>query len=167
MNAHLTGMLFGMMLDSRPEEVYRALIEGTAFGTRIILETHKQAGIPVEELVVCGGLVKDPLIMQIYADITGLPFKIAASNQAVALGAAMFGAVAAGKENGGFTSFDEAIPAMTKPPVKTFLPDQDAKSTYDKVFKLYLQCHDLFGRDFPNIMKQLKEIKNVVKGGMH
>lgn len=164
MNAHLTGMLFGLMLDCRPEEVYRALIEGTAFGTRIILETHKEAGIPVEELVVCGGLVKDPLIMQIYADITGLQFKIAASNQAVALGAAMFGAVAAGKENGGFASFDEAIPAMTKPPIKTFLPDKDAKSIYDKLFELYLKSHDLFGREFPDIMKQLKKIKNTAKG---
>ena len=102
--------------------------------------------------------------MQIYADITGLPFKIAASNQAVALGAAIFGAVAAGKENGGFASFNEAIPVMTKPPVKTFLPDQDAKSIYDELFELYFKCHDLFGHEFPDIMKHLKEIKNKVKG---
>ena len=165
MNAHLTGSVVGLMLDSKPEEFYRALIEGTAYGSRIILDAHKEAGIAVNELVVCGGLVKDPLILQIYADVIGLPFKVAASNQAVALGAAIFGAVAAGKENGGFDSFNKAILSMTKPPVKTYLPDSSAKSVYDKLFVLYQQCHDLFGREFPDIMKNLKQIKNQVHGG--
>jgi L-ribulokinase len=165
MNAHLTGNIIGLMLDTKPEEVYRALIEGTAFGTQIILDAHKKAGIPVNELVVCGGLVKDPLIMQIYADITGLPFKVAASEQAVALGAAMFGAVAASRENGGFDSFDEAIPIMTKPPSKTYLPDHESKAVYDILFETYLHCHDQFGRDYPEVMTRLKEIKNKVRGG--
>lgn len=160
MNAHLTGSIVGLMLDSKPEEVYRALIEGTAFGTRIILETHQKAGIPVEELVVCGGLVKDPLIIQTYANVTGLPFKVAASNQAVALGAAMFGAVAAGPDKGGFASFEEAITMMAKPPSKTYKPDASTKAIYDKLYSIYLQCHDLFGRKFPDIMKNLKQIKS-------
>lgn len=166
MNAHLTGTFIGLMLDTKPEEAYRALIEGTAFGTRIILEAHKDAGIPVRELVVCGGLVKDPLILQIYADVTGLPFKVAASDQAVALGAAMFGAVAAGAENGGHSSFDEAIPSMTKPPVKTYTPTNEAKNVYDKLFQIYIHCHDHFGREYPEIMKRLKEIKAQTKGGL-
>ncbi len=164
MNAHLTGMLVGLMLDTKPEEAYRALIEGTAFGTRIILEAHRDAGIPVDELVVCGGLVKDPLIMQIYADVTGLPYKVAASNQAVALGAAMFGAVAAGAEGGGHSSFDEAIPAMAKSPIKTYEPNKEAKSVYDKLFQIYMHCHDHFGRECPEIMKHLKELKALTKG---
>lgn len=166
MNAHLTGSIIGLMLDTKPEEVYRALIEGTAFGTRIIFNTHKEAGIPVKELVICGGLVKDPLIIQIYADITGLPFKVAASKQAVALGAAMLGAVAAGPENGGFDSFEKAISSMTKPPIKTYLPDKNAKAIYDKLFAVYKQCHDLFGREFPDIMKNLKQIKKFIHGGL-
>jgi len=165
MNANLTGTIIGLMLDSKPEEVYRAIIEGTAFGTKIILDTHQKAGIPVEELVVCGGLVKDPLIMQIYADITGLPFKVAASKQAVALGAAIFGAVAAGVEGGGFNSIDEAISVMTKPPIKTYLPDRQAKAVYNKLFGIYAQCHDFFGREIPNIMKSLKQIRFQIHGG--
>jgi L-ribulokinase len=166
MNANLTGMFLGMMLDTKPEEAYRALIEGTAFGTRIILQAHKDAGIPVEELVVCGGLVKDPLILQIYADVTGLPFKVAASTQAVALGAAMFGAVAAGEDGGGHASFDDAIPAMTKPPIKTYEPNKDAQDVYEKLFQIYMHCHDHFGRECPEIMKRLKEIKAQTKGGL-
>ncbi len=166
MNAHLTGMIVGLMLDSHPEEVYRALVEGTAFGTKIILDAHKEAGIPADELVVCGGLVKDSLIMQIYADVTGLPFKVAASNQAVALGAAIFGAVAAGPENGGFASFEEAITSMTKPPLKTYLPDSDAKAIYDRLFDIYMHCHDSFGREAPEIMKRLKQIKSEVRGSI-
>lgn len=163
MNAHLTGSIVGLMLDSKPEEVYRALIEGTAFGTRIILETHQKAGIPVEELVVCGGLVKDPLIIQTYANVTGLPFKVAASNQAVALGAAIFGAVAAGLENGGFTSFEEAITSMTKPSSKTYFPDKKAKAIYDQLFDIYQHCHNIFGREYADVMKRLKKLKNLVK----
>lgn len=166
MNAHLTGSIVGLMLDSKPEEVYRAFIEGTAFGTRIILETHQKAGIPVEELVVCGGLVKDPLILQTYADVTGLPFKVAASNQAVALGAAMLGAVAAGPDNGGFATFEEAILSMAKPPLKTYKPETGTKAVYDKLYSIYLQCHDLFGREFPDIMKNLKQIKNHTHRGL-
>lgn len=166
MNAHLTGSIIGFMLDTKPEEVYRALIEGTAFGTRIILNTLKEAGIPVKELVICGGLVKDPLIIQIYADITGLPFKVAASKQAVALGAAILGALAAGPENGGFDSFEKAISSMTKPPIKTYLPDKNAKAIYDKLFAAYKQCHDLFGREFPDIMKNLKQLKKFIRGGL-
>lgn len=166
MNAHLTGSIVGLMLDSKPEEVYRALIEGTAFGTRIILEAHQEAGIPIEELVVCGGLVKDPLIIQTYADVTGLPFKVAASNQAVALGAAMFGAVAAGPDNGGYASFEEAIASMARPPAKTYIPDRSTKIVYDKLYTLYKQCHDLFGREFPDIMKNLKQLKSQVHGGL-
>jgi len=165
MNSHLTGIILGLTLDSRPEEVYRALIEATAFGTRIILDSHTNAGIPVEELVVCGGLAQDPLILQIYADVTGLPFKVAASNQAVALGAAIFGSVAAGHEKGGFASFEEAIASMTKPPVKTYFPDKNARIVYDQLFKIYKHCHDHFGRENADIMKRLKQIKNQIRGG--
>ncbi len=94
----LTGLLLGATLATRPEEIYRALIEATAYGTRVIVETFQQNGVPIHELVACGGLPeKNKLLMQIYADVTGCPFRISASKQTPALGSAMFGAVAAGK----------------------------------------------------------------------
>ncbi len=167
MNSHLTGMIIGLTLNSRPEEVYRALIEATAFGTRIILDAYQKVGIPVKEIIVCGGLVKNPLIIQTYADVTGIPFKVAASNQAVALGAAMFGAIAAGPENGGFNSFEKAIPVMTKPPLKTYLPGSNAKTVYDQLFEIYLECHAYFGRKHSEIMKRLKQLKLNTREGTH
>ena len=159
MDADLNGLVLGLTLDSRPEEIYRALIEGTAFGTRIILSAYQSAGIPVNEINVCGGLTKDPLIMQIYADVMGLPVKTAASNQAVALGSCILGALAAGPESGGFATMEEAIAALTRPPARTYAPDPNAHAAYNKLFKLYTQVHDYFGRQHPELMKQLKAMK--------
>ena len=94
----LTGLLIGATLATKPEEIYRALIEATAYGKRIIIETFQKNGVPIHELVACGGLPeKNKLLMQIYADVIGLPIRISASKQTPALGSAMFGAVAAGK----------------------------------------------------------------------
>ncbi|MBI3544960.1 MAG: ribulokinase [Deltaproteobacteria bacterium] len=155
MNANLTGMILGMTLETRPEEVYRALIEATAFGTRAIVDTHVKNGVPVTELVVCGGLVKDPLIMQIYADVTGVPVKVAASGQAVALGAAIFGALAAT----GSTDVETTITRMTKPPVRTYLPVPEARATFDRLYQVYARAHDLFGRENAQLMKNLKALR--------
>jgi L-ribulokinase len=111
----LTGMLLGMTLATKPEEIYRALIEATAYGKKIIIETFEEAGVPIEELYACGGISwKNPVMMQIYADVTNKPIKISASDQTPALGAAMFGAVAAGKEKGGYDSIYEAAKIMGK-----------------------------------------------------
>jgi L-ribulokinase len=168
MNSNLTGMVLGLTLDSRPEELYRAWIEATAFGTRKIVDAHVNAGIPATELVVCGGLVKDPLIMQIYADVTGLPVKVAASSQAVALGAAIFGALAAtdpGDDSQlGSGSYEwgvlveELISRMTRPPATVYHADPKVKSTYDRLYNIYLHAHDHFGREHSEVMKSLKEI---------
>ena len=99
----LTGLLLGATLATKPEEIYRALIEATAYGTRVIVEAFEKNGVPVTELVACGGLPeKNKLLMQIYADVTGREFKVSASKQTPALGSAMFGAVAAGKARGGY-----------------------------------------------------------------
>ncbi|MBI3558404.1 MAG: ribulokinase [Deltaproteobacteria bacterium] len=154
MNANLTGMILGLTLDSKPEEVYRAWIEGTAFGTRMIVDAHTANGIPATELVICGGLVRDPMIMQIYADITGLPVKIAASGQAVALGAAIFGALVALGEN-----IEDVITRMTKPHVKTYSPDEDAHRTYDRLYEVYHRAHDLFGVENKHLMRNLKDLR--------
>jgi L-ribulokinase len=159
MDAELNGMIVGLTLDSRPEEIYRALIEGTAFGTRIILGAYQQVGIPVHEVMVCGGLTRDPLIMQIYADVLRLPVKVAASSQAVALGSCILGALAAGPERGGFKSMEEAIGRMTRPPAQVFIPDAASERAYEKLFEIYRRCHDLFGRQHTNVMKELKALK--------
>ena len=159
MDSSLTGMVLGWTLGTRPAEVYRALIEGSAFGTRTIVESYTSAGIRVEKLVVCGGLVQDPLILQIYADVTGLPVEVAASNQAVALGAAMFGALAAGSGQGGFDELPDAVSAMARAPTARHEPDREAHRVYEELYGLYRHCHDHFGRQHAGIMRRLKEIR--------
>ena len=99
----LTGLLLGMTLQTRPEEIYRALIEATAYGTRVIIETFIENGVPIHELIATGGLHdRNPLLMQIYPDVTGKELRVAAARQTPALGSAMFGALAAGKAAGGY-----------------------------------------------------------------
>jgi len=164
MNANLSGVLLGLTLGTKPEEVYRALVEGTAFGTRTIIDAGRRGGIPADELVVCGGLTKDPMIMQIYADVTGLEVKVSPSNQAVALGAAIFGAAAAGSANGGFDDMSEAIAAMTRPPSRTYRPKKKAKAVYDKLYEVYTRTHDFFGRENVSLMKSLRGISAAAKG---
>jgi L-ribulokinase len=142
--------------------VYRALVEATAFGTRTIIDAHVRAGIAATELYVCGGLTQDPGIMQVYADVTGLPVKVAASSQAVALGAAIFGALAAdddGVETDRAAAVEATIARMTRPPAKTYSPDAAATAVYDRLYDVYRHAHDHFGRDHPSIMKSLKEIR--------
>ena len=160
----LTGMLIGMNLLTKPEEIYRALIEATAYGTRVIIEALENNGVPVTELVACGGLPeKNKLLMQIYADVTGREFKISGSGQTPALGSAMFGAVAAGKAAGGYDSIFEAAPIMGKIKELTFKPNLEAKQVYDKLFAEYLVLHDYFGRGENDVMKRLKHIKAEAK----
>ena len=111
----LAGLLLGATLATRPEEIYRALIEATAFGTRVIVETFQQNGVPIHELVACGGLPeKNRLLMQIYSDVTGLPIRVSASKQTPALGSAMFGAVAAGARSGGYDTIYDAASRMAR-----------------------------------------------------
>jgi L-ribulokinase len=155
MNSNLSGALVGLTLDTRPEEVYRALIEGTAFGTRIIAEAHAKAGVPVHELAVCGGLTRDPLIMQIYADVMQLPLRVAASSQAVALGAAIFGAMAA---NG--WDAETAVTRMTKRAAAVYEPNPGNKAAYDELHGAYVELHDYFGRANAGLMKRLKKGKS-------
>lgn len=163
MNANLTGMMMGMTLDTKPEEVYRALIEATAFGTRKIIESHINGGVMLTEIVACGGLASDPLIMQIYADVTGLPVKIAASSQAVALGAAIFGALAAEKppvsEQETAGRLETIVRRMTRPHLRVFEPQPKARAVYDRLYEIYSRIHDMFGREQPSLMKELKHLR--------
>jgi L-ribulokinase len=162
----LTGLLLGATLATKAEEIYRALIEATAYGTRVIVDTFQQNGVPIRELVACGGLPeKNKLLMQIYADVTGCEIKVTASKQTPALGSAMFGAVAAGKSTGGYDSIYDAAQTMAHLKDETFKPIPENQKVYEKLFIEYLRLHDYFGRGGNNVMKTLKKIKAEVLTG--
>lgn len=160
MDADLSGVVVGMTLQTKPEEIYRALLEATAFGTRAIIEAFERGGVAVDELYACGGLPqRNRLLMQIYADATGREIRIADSTQTAALGAAMFGAVAAGAEAGGFDSVVEAAERMARVREETFKPIPEHAAVYDRLYKEYRELHDYFGRGGNDVMKRLKAIK--------
>ncbi len=162
-DADLTGMMLGMTLTTKPEEMYRALIEATAYGTKIIIDNFNEHGVEVRELYACGGIAeKDELLMQIYADVTGLEIKVSASPQTPALGSAMFGAVAAGKEKGGYDSIFEAAKKMAKLKDYSYKPNPQNHEIYKKLYREYRILHDYFGRGANDVMKRLKEIKEKV-----
>ncbi len=156
----LTGMMLGMTLATRPEEIYLALVEATAYGTRMIIDTFHENGVPVNELYAAGGIAeKNPFIMQIYADVTNREIRISGSPQTPALGSAMFGAVAAGKERGGYDNIVEAAKVMSKLKDVVYKPVADNVAVYDKLYNEYKTVHDYFGRGDNDVMKRLKEIK--------
>jgi L-ribulokinase len=165
-DVELTGLLVGMTLATKPEEIYRALIEATAYGTRMIIETFQANGVEVREIVATGGLPnRNKLLMQIYADVTGRPLKIAATRQGGALGAAMHAAVAAGKAAGGYDSIAEAARAMARLRDEHYVPDPAAKAVYDRLYAEYVQLHDYFGRGANDVMKRLKTLRAEVLAG--
>jgi L-ribulokinase len=155
-DAGLSGVLFGLKLGTQPQEIYRALIESTAFGTRRIIEAFTNKGIAIDEVHACGGLAqKNNLLLQIYADVTGRVIKVAAAEQASALGAALHAAVAAGV----YTSLDAAARKMTAPPARKFTPSKKAGAIYEHLYAEYGRVHDLFGRDPGSVLKRLKAIR--------
>jgi L-ribulokinase len=160
----LTGMMLGYTLLTKPEEIYRALLEATAFGTRKIVEAFHNNGVQVDELYACGGLPqRNRLLMQIYADVTNREIKIADSKQTPALGAAMFGAVAAGSGNGGYDSIFDAAQRMARVREETFKPIAANVMVYNKLYEEYNRLHDYFGRGENDVMKRLKAMKEAVR----
>ena len=158
----LTGMMLGMTLQTKPEEIYRALIEATAYGTRMIIETFRENGVDVNEFYASGGISqKDPMTMQIYADVIKMPVKIAGSAQGPAFGSAIFASVAAGSAAGGYDSIFEAARAMGKVKDKIYYPIEENSRIYDKLFAEYKTLHDYFGRGQNDVMKRLKELKKL------
>ena len=159
-DADLRGLLVGLTLATTPAEIYRSLIEATAFGTRVIIEAFESAGVPVDAIVACGGLPdRNPLLMQIYADVTGREIEVAASKQAPALGAAIFGAVAAGSSGGGYDSIVEAAARMAPPSALTYRPAAEAVLVYDILYSEYRRLHDLFGTGRDDVMRTLKRLQ--------
>ncbi|MBJ7359445.1 ribulokinase [Nocardioides sp.] len=150
----LSGAVVGLTLSTRPEDVYRALLEATAFGTRVIVETFRGSGVPVEELIVAGGLAKNALLMQIYTDVTRLPLSVIDSEQGPALGSAIHAAVAAGA----YPDVPTAAKAMGKVRKDVFVPDEGRAQAYDQLFEQYVALHDHFGRA-TTTMRRLKAIR--------
>jgi L-ribulokinase len=165
----LTGLLLGQTLYTTPAEIYRALIEATAFGALAIINRFEEYGLKVGQIVNCGGIAeKNPLVMQIYGDVTGRPIKISRSAQTCALGAAIAGAVVAGSKAGGHDNFEDAQKAMTGLKPRVFHPDAKANSVYQQLYALYRKLHDAFGTpksdaNLYGVMKQLIEIRNKVR----
>jgi L-ribulokinase len=162
----LTGLIIGLTLQSTSAEIYRALIEATAFGARVIQDRFEAYGLPVQRIVNCGGIAeKNPLVMQIYADVLGRPIEISRSGQTCALGAAIAGAVAAGSRFGGYDDFGPAVAAMTGVRDEVFTPIPSNRAIYDRLYVHYRALHDAFGvrgssNDLFATMKALLDIRD-------
>ena len=151
----LSGLIVGLTLATRAEDIYRALIEATAFGTRTILDAFAAAGIRVDELVVAGGLVKNPVVMQIYADVTRMALHVGGSDQGPALGSAMHAAVAAGLH----PDIRAAAAAMGRLVRDAYVPDRRAADAYDQLYDRYVRLHDHFGRGGDDVMHALRDLR--------
>lgn len=160
----LSGLIVGQTLHTTRAEIYRALIEATAFGARAIIERLRDHGVGIDRVVCCGGIAeKNGLFMQIYADVIGQPMLIAGSPQTPALGSAIAAAVTAGRAAGGYDDWHEAQDRMTSLRDARFIPDPGAQRVYDDLYRIYRRLHDGFGgvsgpADYGMIMKQLLEI---------
>ncbi|HEY0258307.1 MAG TPA: FGGY-family carbohydrate kinase, partial [Lacisediminihabitans sp.] len=151
----LSGTVVGLTLTTRTEEVYRALFEATAFGTRTIVETFNAAGVPVTEFVVAGGLLKNPFLMQVYCDVLRMPISIIASDQGPALGSAIHAAAAAGV----YADVLEAGAAMGKVNRAVYRPNEAAADAYDRLYAEYSTLHDYFGRGTNDVMHRLAAMR--------
>lgn len=157
----LSGLLIGATLATKAPDIYRALIESTAYGTRVIIEAFETSGVPITELVAAGGLPeKNKLLMQIYADVTGREFRIIGSTQGPALGSAMHAAVAAGA----YPDIQAAAQSMGKIKDEVFRPIPENMAVYDKLYAEYVTLHDYFGRGENDVMKRLRAIRNQARG---
>jgi len=161
----LTGMLLGLTLHTSPSEIFRALVEATAFGARMIIERFKEYGVPIDRVINCGGIsIKSPLTMQIYADVLSCTMEVSDNAQSCALGAAMAGAVVGGV----FPDFEKAAEAMTQVKEVRYEPIPENMAIYDRLFSLYKQLHDGFGIkgnevNQYDIMKELITVQNEVR----
>lgn len=160
-DAHLTGAIIGFTLNTRPEEVYRAMLEATAFGTRKIIESLEKKQLKVNEIFACGGIPqKNRLLLQVYADVTNRTIKVASSKETIALGASMYAAVAAGEKKGGFNSIENAAKLMAKVHEDTIKPIPENVEKYNQLYQYYLQLHDYFGKNHSTLMHGLKNLKS-------
>ncbi|GAA4245493.1 ribulokinase [Dactylosporangium darangshiense] len=154
----LSGVVVGQTLATRPEDVYRALIEATAFGTRTIIEALETSGVPVVEFIAAGGLLKNRFLMQIYADVLRRPISVIGSEQGPALGSAMHAAVAAGA----YPDIRAAAEAMGRVERNVYTPDPAAADVYDRLYAEYVTLHDYFGRGTNDVLHRLRALREEV-----
>lgn len=165
-NSNLSGAFVGMTLQTRPEDMLRALIESTAYGTRVIIENFRTHGVAVKTFVAGGGIArKDPFTMQLFADVLNMDIRIAGSTQIPALACGIYAAVAAGAEAGGYATLDEAGAAMNSLSETVYHPDPAAAAVYDALYAEYLTLHDYFGRGGNDVMMRLRDIAARAKQG--
>ena len=156
----LTGLMLGMTLSTKPEEMYRALIESAAYGMRIIMDNFEENGISTKQIYVCGGIAKkNPMLMQIYADVLDREMFISASNQGPAVGSAIWSTLAAGTAEGGYDTIAEAAEKMGHVEPYTYKPIAENVKAYDRLYAEFKILHDYFGRGANDVMKRLKKIE--------
>lgn len=155
-NGELNGVIIGLNMYTKPEQIYQAFMEATAFETLSVIEIFREAGAKIDSIVACGGIAgKNSLMMQIYADVIGCEIHISASEQTAALGAAMYAAVAAGKENGGYGAIDEASKKMCRLKEEVFIPDAKAYERYQVLYQEYKKAADYFGWENSEIYSKI------------
>jgi L-ribulokinase len=159
-DADLSGVIAGLTLATTPAEIYRALLESVAFGTRRIIENFVEHDVAIDEIVACGGIAeRSALMMQLLADVTGLPVTIPDSSQIPARGAALCGALAAGSSRGGFDSFETAVGELRPAMSRRYEPSQQHRATYDEVYSVFASLHDELGREHVEWLHHLKQIR--------
>ena len=160
LDSDLSGMIVGMTLHTKPEDIYRALVEATAYGAKIVLDNYKKHNLKVESLYVSGGICqKNPMFARIYADVLNLPIHIVSAKEGSALGSAIIAAAAAGADRGGYPTVTEAIHAMSAPSETVILPCQAHVPVYQRLFQIYTALHDHFGKHQNELMHALKSIR--------
>ena len=155
-DADLSGAIFGLTLQTTREQIYRALLESIAFGSRRIMDNFEENGLELTQVVACGGIAeRSPLMMQLLADTSGREVHVPETREIPARGAALFGAVAAGV----YPDIEHAIDATRPKQVRTYRPDPDAKQTYDRVYEIYRTLYDMLGRSEVRLLHELKRTR--------
>ncbi len=159
----LTGLILGLSLDTTPEEIYRSILEAATFGTRKIFETFIASGVPINEIIVAGGkTIRNELLLEILANVSRMEIKVTDTPHTSALGSAMYAAVAAGESRGGYDTIQEAAQKMAHLSTKTYIPNNNDKKTYNRLYSEYTLLHDYFGYGHNNAMKRLNTIRNAI-----
>ncbi len=156
-DSQLTGTVLGLTLTTKPEEIYRAIIEAAVFGARMVIENYVESGIEINSIIASGGIaLKDEMLMQIFADVLGREIKVSSAKQACALGSAMYASVAAGI----YGSLEAAVGVMSKPVARVYKPISENTLAYEALYEEYKQLHDYFGAGGNDVMKRLLKYKH-------